>query len=420
MNRPFDDPGKLASGWREQLGALLTTLQSWPWMDTVRTLARRFREDRLGITASSLTFTTLIALVPLVTVMLAVFSAFPMFGQFQLALQTYFFQSLVPDQIARPVLTALTQFASKSRSLGSVGLAILVFTALALMLTIDRTLNGIWRVRRPRPIARRIFIYWAAATLGPLVLGISLSLTSYALSASRGLVAAMPGGVGFVLHVLEFGLLAFGVAALFRHVPNTHVRWRHALAGGLFVALGFQFAKEALGWYLASIPSYSAVYGAFATVPILLVWIYVSWVIVLLGAVIAAYAPSLQMHLTSLPDTPGRRFELALELLGELNQARQSNARGLTGGALARDLRTDPLQVEAVLELLVRIDWVGRLDEADAARYLLLCNPAQTPLHPLVERLLLAPSQALEAFWRNAALDRIVLSEVLRPARVSP
>lgn len=416
MKRPYDDPGKLAPSWREQLAELLAALQSWPWMDTVHTLARRFREDRLGITASSLTFTTLIALVPMVTVMLAVFSAFPMFGKFQAALQTYFFQSLVPDQIARPVLTALTQFASKSRSLGSVGLAILVFTALALMLTIDRTLNGIWRVRRPRPIARRIFIYWAAATLGPLLLGISLSLTSYALSASRGLVSAMPGEVGIVLNVLEFGLLALGVAALFRHVPNTHVRWRHALAGGVFVALGFQLAKEALGWYLASIPSYSAVYGAFATVPILLVWIYVSWVIVLLGAVVAAYAPSLQMQVASLPDTPGRRFELAIELLRELQQARRSEAHGLTGGALARALRTDPLQVEAVLEVLVQIDWVGRLDEADAARYLLLCDPAHTALQPLVERLLLAPSPTLQPFWRSAALDRIHLGEVLRAA----
>ncbi len=416
MKRPSDDPGNAARPWRQQLGELLATLQAWPWLDTLRTLARRFREDRLGITASSLTFTTLIALVPLVTVMLAVFTAFPIFGKFQSALQTYFFQSLVPEQIARPVLTALTQFASKSRSLGSVGLAILVFTALALMLTIDRTLNGIWRVRRPRPIARRVLVYWAAATLGPLLLGVSLSLTSYALSASKGLVSAMPGEVGFVLNLLEFGLLALGMAALFRHVPNTAVRWRHALAGGVFVSLGFQLAKEALGWYLASIPSYSVVYGAFATVPILLIWIYISWVIVLLGAVIAAYAPSLQMQVASLPDTPGRRFELALAVLGQLLDSRHPGPPGLSGEALSRRLRIDPLQVEAVLELLVQIDWVGRLDEPDPPRYLLLCEPASTPLQALVERLLLAPSPALESFWRSAAFDRIRLGEVLRPA----
>ena len=115
---------------------------------------------------------------PLVTVMLAVFSAFPMFSSFQVALEKYFLQSLVPDSIAKPVLRALTQFATKANRLGAVGLVLLVVTALALMLTIDRTLNAIWRVRKPRPIAQRVLVYWAALTLGPLVLGMSLSLTS--------------------------------------------------------------------------------------------------------------------------------------------------------------------------------------------------------------------------------------------------
>ena len=126
----------------DQLATLLQTLRTWPWFDTARTLRQRFREDRLGITASSLTFTTLIALVPLVTVMLALFSAFPMFAKFQGALQQYFLQSLVPDGIAKPVLGALTQFAAKANRLGSAGLVVLLVTALALMLTIDRTLNA--------------------------------------------------------------------------------------------------------------------------------------------------------------------------------------------------------------------------------------------------------------------------------------
>ena len=172
------------------LAELLSTLRTWPWWDTVRTLRLRFREDRLGLTAGSLTFTTLIAIVPLLTVMLAVFTAFPMFSQFQVALQKYFLQSLVPDAIAKQVMGALTQFASKSNRLGAAGLLVLLASALSLMLTIDRTLNGIWRVRKPRPIAQRVLVYWAAATLAPLALGVSLSFTSYALSASKGLVGA--------------------------------------------------------------------------------------------------------------------------------------------------------------------------------------------------------------------------------------
>jgi membrane protein len=401
---------------RAELLQLVGTLHDWPWRDTLRTLLRRFQEDRLGVTASSLTFTTLISLVPLVTVMLAIFSAFPMFSQFQVSLQTYFLQTLVPDSIARPVLSALTQFASKASRLGGAGLTVLVFTAITLMLTIDRTLNAIWRVRQPRPIAQRVLVYWTAATLGPLLLGASLTITSYALSASRGLVGALPGGVSVLLNLGEFGLLVVGIAGLFHYVPNTEVRWRHAFAGAVFVAVGFELAKKVLGWYLASIPSYSVVYGAFATVPIFLVWLYLGWVIVLLGAVIAAYAPSLQMRVVGLPDTPGRRFELALAVLRLLRGARVEPAHGLTGWQICERLRVDPLQVEAVLDLLVRLDWVGRLDEARSARYLMLCEPAQTPMRPLVGELLLAPSGAVQAFWQRAALDEMRLSEVLGDA----
>ena len=250
-----------------------------PGSTTLRTLRQRFREDRLGLTAGSLTFTTLIALVPLVTVMLAVFTAFPMFSSFQGALESYFLQSLVPDNIARPVLRALTQFAGKARGWARLGLVLLVVTALALMLTIDRTLNAIWRVRRPRPIAQRVLVYWAALTLGPLVLGLSLSLTSLcAVGAARAASTAMPGNVAFALNALQFVLLAAGMAALFHYVPNISVRWRHAWAGGMFVAVAFEGAKRALVWYVNSVPSYSTVYGAFATVPILLLWIYLGWV----------------------------------------------------------------------------------------------------------------------------------------------
>jgi len=392
---------------------LLQTLRTWPWFETLRTLRRRFREDRLGLTAGSLTFTTLISLVPLVTVMLAVFTAFPMFAGFEGALEKYFLRNLVPDTIARPVLRSLTQFAGNARGMGTAGLLLLVVTALALVLTIDRTLNAIWRVRTPRSITQRILVYWAGLTLGPLVLGLSLTLTSYAVSASRGLVAALPGGVEMLLEGIQFLLLASATAGLFHYVPNTAVRWRHAWAGGLFVALAFELAKKGLGWYVASVPSYSAVYGAFATVPILLLWIYLSWVIVLLGAVIAAYAPSLQMRVTSVATTPGWTFEIALAVLRRLADARGGTERGLSLNALAQRLRVDPLQLEPVAELLTRLDWVSRLDEGDTARLVLLCDPAATLLTPLIDRTLLAPGAATVAFRQRVGWDRHTLAEAL-------
>ncbi|MBE0475125.1 YihY family inner membrane protein, partial [Rhodoferax sp.] len=135
------------TNWPQRLDVFLKDLANFPWKNTAHTLRERFGEDHLGLTASSLTFTTTIALVPLVTVALAVFTAFPMFAKFQVVLQQWLIQSLIPDTIARQVLGYLTQFAGQASKLGGVGLAALFVTALALILTIDRTLNAIWRVR---------------------------------------------------------------------------------------------------------------------------------------------------------------------------------------------------------------------------------------------------------------------------------
>lgn len=392
-----------------RLAEMLQALRDWPWFETLRTLRLRFRDDHLGLTAGSLTFTTLIALVPLFTVMLAVFTAFPMFSSFQGALEKYLVQSLVPDTIARPVLRSLTQFAGKARSVGGVGVVVLGVMALTTMLTIDRTLNSIWRVRRPRPIAQRVLIYWAALTLGPLIIGVSLTLASYALSASRGLVDAMPGGLSVLLDALEFLLLALVMAGLFHYVPNTWVRWRHALSGGLFVAIAFEGAKSGLAWYLKTVANFSAVYGTFATLPILMLWIYLGWVIVLLGAVVAAYAPSLQMRVTRRPERPGHQFELALAVLQQINGNQGASLADLAGA-----LRTDPLQVEPAVEALMALDWVGRLDEEGAARHVLLVDPQTTLAAPLVQSMLLAPGPATAAFRRRADLEDMTLADLLR------
>jgi len=282
-----------------------------------------------------------------------------------------------------------------------------------MMLTIDRTLNGIWRVRKPRPIAQRVLVYWAGLTLGPLLLGISLSVSSLALSSSRGFIDALPGGLSLLLDLVEFTLLTGGVAALFHYVPNTVVRWRHALAGGVFVTAAFELAKKALAWYVVTVPTYSTVYGAFATVPILLLWIYLGWVIVLLGAVIAAYAPSLQMRVVRRPPTPGHLFELALAVLRLLQEARRSGPHGLAIPQLAEALRADPLQIEPVLERLVALDWAARLDEAGDARMVLLCDAAATPAAPLIDALLLQPGAASLAFRERAGFASMTLADLL-------
>ena len=169
-----------------ELRAFVQNLSDFPWASTLSTLRVRFREDRLGLTAGSLTFTTTIALVPLITVGLAVFSAFPMFGKLLLLVQRWLIESLVPESISRQVLGYLTQFAGQANRLGSIGLVVLFGTAMALILTIDRTLNAIWRVRQTRRLAQRMLIYWSGMTLAPLLLGASVTMTSYAVSARGG------------------------------------------------------------------------------------------------------------------------------------------------------------------------------------------------------------------------------------------
>ncbi|HQQ71723.1 MAG TPA: YihY family inner membrane protein [Alicycliphilus sp.] len=411
----------------QRLETWLAQLSHFPWRTTAHMLRERFREDRLGLTASSLTFTTLLALVPFFTVALAVFAAFPIFGKMEQMLQRWLIDSLVPDSISRPVLGYLTQFSAKASGLGVAGLSVLMLTALALILTIDRTLNNIWRVRRLRPLGQRVLIYWAAITLGPLVLAASLALTSsIAGTVSRGLGTTLPGGARLLLDSIEFLLLAAGVAAMYRYVPNTQVHWRHAWAGSLFVSLGMELAKKGLGLYIASVPTYSVIYGTFATLPILLLWIYVAWVIVLLGAVVAAYLPSLLAGVARRAGGQGWTFLLAVEALQQLHGARGQAAHGLTAVQLAQLLRVEVLQLEPVLDALTGLDWVVQVNETAAgapdsvdARYVLLADPPTTHMEPLVQRLLLTRSEALERFWANTGLEVLKLADVLERGQVA-
>ncbi|WP_310626221.1 YihY family inner membrane protein [Limnohabitans sp.] len=390
-----------------QLQDFFERFARFPWRNTARTLRQRFREDRLGQTAGSLTFTTTIALVPMVTVALAVFTAFPVFGDFQIVLQKRLVESLVPDNISRQVLGYLTLFASKASRLGVVGVTALLLSALALVFTIDRTLNAIWRVRKRRPLAHSMLLYWTAITLGPLLMGASLVMMSQFVAVSRGVVPDSFGNLRWLFSTLEFLLLAWAVSALYRFVPYTQVRWTHALLGGVWVAAATEVARKVLAYYFGQMPAYSVVYGAFATVPILLVWIYLAWSIVLIGAVLVANLPSLLGGISRDGRSVGWRFQLALEVLQRLQMARNTDEHGASLSTLCEDLALDPLQIEDVLAALVDLDWIARLSESvDArqthvkeARYVMLADPLHTPLAPLMERLLLVRSPEAEGLW---------------------
>ena len=398
------------------LQQLLADLSKFPWRDTAITLRQRFRDDHLGLTASSLTFTTSIALVPFFTVALAIFTAFPMFAKLQGTLQVWLVESLIPDNIARQVLGYLTQFTRQASRLGVAGLAVLVVTAIALVLTIDRTLNSIWRVRKPRPFGQRVLIYWAAVTLGPLLLAASLAATSYVLPLLRNGAAAPEAMLQFLVDTLEFVCLAGSLAALYHYMPNTYVKWTHAWVGGGFVALGIATAKKLLSVYLGLVPTYSAVYGAFATLPILLVWIYLAWIIVLMGAVITAYLPSLLAGVSRRGGAHGWQFQLALETLQSLEHSRDTVPRGMLASALAQQLRVDVLALEPVLDTLIQLEWVGQLVDSEsdkASRFVLLVNPDRTTIEPLVDALLLDVTPGTLKLRTRAGWAETRLREVL-------
>ena len=396
-------------------------VRSFPWRNTAQVLRERFKEDRLGVTASSLTFTSLLALVPFFTVALALFTAFPIFGKVQQVLERWLMDSLIPETIARQVLGYLTQFASKASRLGLVGFSMLIVTAVALILTIDRTLNNIWRVRQLRPLGQRVLIYWAAITLGPLLLGLSLVLSSYVMSASKGLVNALPESLRFVFDSIEFVVLAAGMAGLYHYVPNTPVRWRHAWVGGIFVSVCMELAKRMLAIYLNSVPTYSVIYGAFATLPILLIWMYVAWCVVLLGALVTAYLPTVLTGVERLTGHRGWQFELAVEILQCLARERELPHKGLLVRQLAQRLRIEAAQIQPVLQALAKLDWVGAVQPPDAfvslestePRYVLLVDPCSTHVEPLVQALLLQPSEAVQPLWQRAQLAEMTLAELI-------
>jgi membrane protein len=381
-----------------------------------RLLAERFRDARLGVSASSLTFTTVLALVPLFAVGLAVFAAFPMFGKFQDTIQRWLIESLVPESIARQVLSYLTQFSRKASRLGSVGLVAVLMSAVFLMVTIERTLGQIWGLQRQRPLAQRVLLYWSSITLGPLFLGASLAITSYVVTASSDVVNVLPGSIRWLLDSFEFLLLIACVSGLYFYVPYTRVRWRHAITAGFLVAGALELAKKGMAFYLLQVPTYSLIYGAFAALPILLVWIYVTWLLVLLGAVLAASLPELGRQELRKPEGAGWTFRLALEVLGELNKAKASDRRGLSTDELAMRLRVETSELRQVLEVLRSLDWVGRLTEQNdqgQARQVLLVDPALATVAPLADRLLVLRGSAADPIWQQTRLDQIRLVQML-------
>ena len=247
-------------------------------------LARRFEADRCASAAAALAYTTLLGMVPLFTVVFVVLSAVPVFRDLVRHADQFVFDNFVPA-FGDTVRSYVIQFSEKARGLTVLGFIMLCVTVILQMSTIEATFNVIWRVRHHRPLAIRLLRYCAVLTLGPLLVGSGLVATSYL--ASLPLLARMES----TWHVETRLVWSYSVAAtalafvlFFKLLPNRFVATRDAVAGGLVATLLFELAKRGFAWYVLHVPTQQIVYGAFATLPVLLLWIYLCWVILLLGA----------------------------------------------------------------------------------------------------------------------------------------
>ncbi|RZI43358.1 YihY family inner membrane protein [Herbaspirillum sp. HC18] len=322
---------------------------------------RRLEEERLPQVAGSLTLTTVLALVPMVTVAFAIFTTFPMFNTFRASLEAYFIQSVMPKGIANTILGNLNQFASKATRLSAVGAIGLIVTTLIMMLTIDHAFNQIWRVKSARPITQRLVVYWAITTVGPLMIGVSITVTSYLLTATGGVFGSIPV-LGVMLYTLiSVGLTTGAFTLLYIVVPNRLVDWRDAAAGGLLAAVAFEIAKRFFVVFITQFPTYTVIYGALAALPIFLLWVYVSWLLTLMGAVLAAALPVVKYERWWHEAAPGSAFIDAMAILEVLHDAR---AEGANAAVDARTIRNRTRlgfdESESLLQKMLDAGWVGR------------------------------------------------------------
>ena len=249
-----------------------------------RLLVSRFIEDQGLLQASSLTYTTLLSIVPLMTVSLAILSAFPVSERIADEIQSFIFENFMPSS-GDVLRSYFEDFSTKASRLSGVGFAFLIIVALMLMENIDHALNKIWRTSATRGALSKFLEYWAILTLGPILIGTSVAATSYLVSMPIFTDAVGTINQGqFLLRLAPLITSAIGFTLIYSIIPNRHVPIRHALAGGLLAALLFELAKRGFAAYLTHFPTYEAIYGALAVIPIFLVWIYLSWMVTLLGA----------------------------------------------------------------------------------------------------------------------------------------
>jgi membrane protein len=253
----------------------------------LRYFGKRVSDDRITVNASSLAYTTLLSLVPLITVLFSVMSAFPVFETWQQSVESFLYTNLVPNATGA-VQGHIEGFVANTGKMTSIGSGALFMVALLLINTIDKHINHIWRCKIDRSFFLSFAVYWLILTFGPLFIAISLGISSYLLSLSFVADVTEVTGTVSLLKLVPALLGTLGLFVMYVVIPHRRVPMRYALIGACISALLFEAIKRLFAWYLVQFPSYEVIYGALATIPILLVWIYMCWLIVLLGAEVTA------------------------------------------------------------------------------------------------------------------------------------
>lgn len=255
------------------------------------TMAKRFlllffshcKKDKITVSAGHLAFVSLLSLVPFIMVFFTILSAFPAFAKVRGDLEALIFNSFIPTA-GDQVQTYMAEFIGNASGMGAIGILSLVIVALLLISNIDKTLNTIWQSKSERPLIFTFAIYWMVLTLGPLLMGSSVIMSSYLVGLANYAEEYTAGLTTTLLKTLPFIISVFAFFIIYMLVPNKKIAPKHAACGALVGAVLFEASKKLFAVYVTSFPSYQLIYGALAVIPILFVWVYLSWVVVLVGA----------------------------------------------------------------------------------------------------------------------------------------
>lgn len=260
----------------------------------IRLFLYRMKQNKISMSAGYLTYSTMLAIVPLIMVVFSVFTLFPIFDEASGALKSFIYSNFAPN-LGDIVSQYLDLFVSNSQKMGAFSSIGLVVVALMLISTIDNSLNDIWLKTKNRPIWLSFLLYAALLIVAPILAGLSITISSYVLSLEIFSPDSQFSISHHLLKLLPFILTWLMFTFVYMLVPNTKVQFKQAASGALFAGIFFTLGKQIFIWYITTFPSYQAIYGALATLPIMILWVYLSWKVVLLGGQFAAVLKELNL-----------------------------------------------------------------------------------------------------------------------------